>query len=177
MVHKRVQAQPQWTNCIIDKILKNIEIVKFITTALKSILNLVKLQSLVAKCCKMQKIEACKICKFCILLYYARKTDTTIEKTVSIFRTQYKRIQNLQTLQGHIFHILPHFATKHCNFTKFRMLVNAVVMNFTISIFLKILSIMQSVLTPTHPLAEVYIWWLFSHVHIFVFSPYSYICV
>ena len=43
----------QWTDCIIDKIFKNIEIVKFITTALNSILNLVKLQSLVAKCCKM----------------------------------------------------------------------------------------------------------------------------
>ena len=33
-----------------------IEIVKFITTALKSILNLLKLQSLVTKCCKLQKI-------------------------------------------------------------------------------------------------------------------------
>ena len=40
---------------IIDKISKNIEIVKFITTALKTILTLVKLHSLVAKCCKMQK--------------------------------------------------------------------------------------------------------------------------
>ena len=71
---------------IIDRIFKNIEIVKFITTALKSVLKLVKLQSLVAKCCKMQKIQTCKICKFCVLLHYARKTDTTIEKTVSIFR-------------------------------------------------------------------------------------------
>ena len=43
----------QWTDCIIDKIFKNIEIVKFITTALKSALKLVKLQSLVVKCCKM----------------------------------------------------------------------------------------------------------------------------
>ena len=39
------------------------------------------------KFCKMQKIQACKVCKFCILLYYARKTDTTIEKTVSLFHT------------------------------------------------------------------------------------------
>ena len=76
-----------WTDCIINKIFKNIEIVKFITTAFKSVLKLVKLQSLVAKCCKMQKIQACKVCKFCILLYYMRKTDTTIEKTVTIFRT------------------------------------------------------------------------------------------
>ena len=47
---------------IIDRIFKNIEIVKFITTALKSVLRLVKLQSLVAKCCKMQKIQTF-ICK------------------------------------------------------------------------------------------------------------------
>ncbi len=32
---------------------ENFEIVKFITTTLKSMLNLVKLQSLVVKCCKM----------------------------------------------------------------------------------------------------------------------------
>ena len=77
----------EWTDCIIDKIFENIRIVKFIITVLKSVLKLVKLQSLVAKYCKMQKLQACKICKFCILLYYARKTDTTIEKTVSIFPT------------------------------------------------------------------------------------------
>ena len=44
-----------------------------------------------------------------------------------------------------IFHILQHFTTKLCNFTKFRMLFNAVVMNFTIAKCFKILSIMQSV--------------------------------
>ena len=43
----------QWTDCIIHTIFKNIKIVKFITTALKSILNVVKLQSLVTKCSKM----------------------------------------------------------------------------------------------------------------------------
>jgi hypothetical protein len=37
-------------------------------------------------------------------------------------RTQYKSIQNLQILQGYIFHILQHFATKLCNFTNFSML-------------------------------------------------------
>ena len=57
-------TQAKWTYCIIDKIFENIEIVKFITTALNSVLKLVKLQSLVAKCCKRQKIQACKICKF-----------------------------------------------------------------------------------------------------------------
>ena len=66
--------------------------------------------------------------QFCILLYYVEKIDSGI-----------------QILQGHIFHILQHFATKLCNFTKFRMVFNAMVMNFTISIFLKILSLMQSV--------------------------------
>ena len=68
-----------------DKILKKVEIEKFITTALKSILKLVKLQSLVAKRCKMWKMYACEDCKFCIFLYSARKIDTDIEKTVSIF--------------------------------------------------------------------------------------------
>jgi hypothetical protein len=38
------------------------------------------------------------------------------------FRTQYKSIQNLQTLQGYIFRNLQHFATKLCNFTHFSML-------------------------------------------------------
>jgi hypothetical protein len=41
--------------------------------------------------------------------------------------TQYKSIQNLQTLQGYIFRILQYFATKLCNFTHFSMLFLAVV--------------------------------------------------
>ena len=41
---------------IMDKILKKVELGKFITTVLKSIVKLVKLQSLVAKRCKMWKI-------------------------------------------------------------------------------------------------------------------------
>ena len=45
-----------WTDCIMGKILKKVEMGKFITTALKSILKLVKLQSLVAKRCKMWKM-------------------------------------------------------------------------------------------------------------------------
>ena len=44
------------TDCVRDKILKNIQIVKFMTTTLKSVQKLIKLQSLVAKCSKMQKI-------------------------------------------------------------------------------------------------------------------------
>ena len=48
-------------------------------------------------------------------------------------------------MQGYIFLILQHFATKLCNFTNFRTLFNAVVINFPTSTFFKILSIMQSV--------------------------------
>ena len=40
-------------------------IAKFFTTARKSILESVKLQSLVAKCCKMKKIALCKFRQFC----------------------------------------------------------------------------------------------------------------
>jgi hypothetical protein len=40
----------------------------------------------------------------------------------SNFRTQYKSIHNLQTLQDDIFRILQHFATKLCNFTNLSML-------------------------------------------------------
>ena len=50
------EQQSQWTGCIMDKILKKVEMEEFITTALKSILKLVKLQSLVAKRCKMWKM-------------------------------------------------------------------------------------------------------------------------
>ncbi len=55
---------------------------KFISTAGKSIINLVKLGRLVAKYRKMWKIQSCEVCEFCILLYYARKSVTkcTFEK-------------------------------------------------------------------------------------------------
>ena len=60
-------ACAQWTDCIIDKIFKNIETVKFITTALKSILNLVKLHSLAAKCCeKYEPVKFANFVYFCI---------------------------------------------------------------------------------------------------------------
>jgi hypothetical protein len=44
----------------------------------------------------------------------------------------YKLIQNLQILQGYIFRILQHFATKLCNFTKFNILFLAVLMDFVL---------------------------------------------
>jgi hypothetical protein len=45
---------------------------------------------------------------------------------ISARNTKYS-IQNLQILQGYIFRILQHFATKLCNFTHFSMLFVAVV--------------------------------------------------
>jgi hypothetical protein len=41
---------------------------------------------------------------------------------VAISAAIYKSIQNLRTLQGYIFRILQHFATKLCTFTHFSML-------------------------------------------------------
>ena len=54
----------KWTDCITDKIFKNIEIVKSITTALKSILNLVKLQSLVRNIVKCKNYRPAKFANF-----------------------------------------------------------------------------------------------------------------
>ena len=56
-----------------------------ISTAGKSILNLVKWRSLVAKCRKMWKIYLCEVCKFCILLYYARKSVITFRNLITFF--------------------------------------------------------------------------------------------
>jgi hypothetical protein len=39
-------------------------------------------------------------------------------------------MQNLQIAQGYILRILQHFATKLCNFTNFKMLYLAAVMDF-----------------------------------------------
>ena len=106
----------------------------------------------------------CKVCKFCILLYYEREIDTvrfldsgakcyfnewltrvnwrdfcqtvSCEKKLNIF---------YNVIESGLDHFLQHFATKLCNFTNFSTLFDAVVMNFTISIFLKNLSVMQSV--------------------------------
>ena len=98
----------------IEKIFKNIEIVNFMTTALKSILNLVN----VVKCEKYDPV------KFGNFVYFGISFPRVIQKcskfTIFIFGIS---------------------ETKVCSFTNFRMLFNAVVMNLTISIILKILSI------------------------------------
>ena len=68
-------------------------------------------------------LQPCEVCKFCILLYYAWKSVITFRNLITHFRALYKSIQNSQTLQDFIFHILLH------NFTKYRMLFSAVLMN------------------------------------------------
>jgi hypothetical protein len=52
-----------------------------------------------------------------------------------------KYIRNLRTSQGYIFFILQHLATKLCNFTHFNMLFPAMVMDFVLLAWIKILSI------------------------------------
>ena len=65
---------------------------------------------------------------------------------VSVSRARNTKVYKIcKILQAFVFCILQHFATKLFNFTNFRMLFNAVAMNFTISIFFKTLSMMQSV--------------------------------
>ncbi len=79
------------------------ELGKFVGTAGKSIINLVKLGSLVAKYRKMWKIQSCEVCEFCILLYYARKNLTTFTKCgdclIYLYTiVQSKRIDQLQCI-------------------------------------------------------------------------------
>jgi hypothetical protein len=52
---------------------------------------------------------------------------TTFGPKMVVLISARKSIQNLQTLQGLIFRILQHFATKLCNFTHFSMFFLAVV--------------------------------------------------
>ena len=61
------------------------ELGKFISTAGKSIINLVKLLGLVEKYRKMWKIQSCEVREFCIILYYTRKSVTTFSKGVNAF--------------------------------------------------------------------------------------------
>ena len=59
------------------------------------------------------------------------KSLALFENVVTLFRAQYKSIQNSQTSHDCIFHILRYFSTKLHNFTKFMMLFPAVLMNFS----------------------------------------------
>jgi hypothetical protein len=78
--------------------------------------------------CDMHVVKCGKysLAKFANFVYFLRAEIATTfviwAENGSNFRTQYKSIQNLQTLQGYIFRILQHVATKLCNFTHFSML-------------------------------------------------------
>ena len=65
MRHEVSLGKYEWTDCIMDRILKKVEMGKFITTALKSILKLVELRSLLSKCCKMRKIRPFAVVRKC----------------------------------------------------------------------------------------------------------------
>ena len=62
---------------MLDKTLIKVRKTKSITTARKSIVKLVKLQSPVGKYCEIRKIKPREACEFCIYLYYARKNLLT----------------------------------------------------------------------------------------------------
>ena len=68
-----------------------------------------------------------------------------------IFHPQCKCTQNLRTLQGYIFYSLLHFTTKLCNFTKFRMLFQDVVIFLPVSNFFKILKVEGPLLDEVKP--------------------------
>jgi hypothetical protein len=75
---------------------------------------------LIAKCGKYSLAKFANFVYFCILR--AEIATTIGSENGSNFRAQYKSTQNLRTLQGYIFRILQHFATKLCNFTNFSTL-------------------------------------------------------
>ena len=82
-----------------SRILKKVEMGKFITTALKSILNLVKLQSLVAKCCKMR---IANFVHFCIT-YGKLIPFSRCRYQFSVRNTKIYKIRNVHSLTFSIF--------------------------------------------------------------------------
>ena len=101
------------------------------STVRKSFLNLVKLWSLVVKYCKMSKYSNLKFANFVYFCITREKALPHFHIVVRLFRPLYKNIQNSQTLQDYIFHILQFFATKLHNFTKFRKLFPTVLELFS----------------------------------------------
>ena len=117
--------------------------------------KLSKLQSLVVKCCKLYNIlqPNCAIllslgCSFKTIENMALRSWQIFCNFVLSVRNEYPRVSTgyyfppviqmytkFANLQGYIFYSLQHFKTKHCNFAKFRMLFQAVVIFFPISIF------------------------------------------
>ena len=96
---------------------------KSFTTARKSILESVKLQSLVAKCCKMKKIALCKFrryqCITCRNLHHVLLSRKWC-KLLHVIQKVYKICEICRAIFPSL--ILQHFATKLCNFTNFTML-------------------------------------------------------
>ena len=71
--------------------------------------------------------------KFANFLYFCSTQEKVLPHfhiVVTLFRAQYKSIENSQALQGYIFHILKYFTTKLDNCIKFRMLFPAVLIDF-----------------------------------------------
>ena len=80
---------------------------KSISIAEKSILNFIQFSSLVAKYCKMGKIWPRKVCEFCILLYYARKSVSSMWKCGNAFSRVIKKYTKFAKFKGlYIFDIL-----------------------------------------------------------------------
>ena len=72
------------------------------------------------------------------------------------FLTDNTKLQKIcQVRKGYIFHSFQHFTTKLCNFTKFRMLFQAVVIFFPISIFF--LNFVQKVKGPFQPWSDIFL--------------------
>ena len=63
------------------------------------------------------------------------------QKWCKFLRVIQKYTKIREILQGYIFRILQHFATKLCNFTNYKMLFLAVVMDFVLLALIKIQSI------------------------------------
>ena len=79
----------------------------------------------------MWKIQSCKVGEFCILLYYERKSVTTMWKCGNAFSRviqKYTKFANFTLLYFQQFTI---FATKLHNFTKFGKLFPTVLKLFT----------------------------------------------
>ena len=93
----------------------------------KSILKLVKLQCLVASI-NVAKRRKFSPRNFEIFVEICTNFESIVVQTS--VRSWYKNIQNMRNLQSYIFRISQHFATKLCNFTNFKLLFLAVVMDF-----------------------------------------------
>ncbi len=76
-----------------------------------------------------------------VFLYYVQKFAPLLSRKWCKLLHAIQKYTNLRNLKCYIFLILTHFATKLCNFTKFKMLFLAVVMDFVLLAQIKISSI------------------------------------